>query len=51
MGLMRTIVRGLYKGARIARDVEVLSTGNPVKILKRATNKRLLKHVGGRIRV
>jgi hypothetical protein len=51
MSLLSKLVRRMYKGARLAHDLEVLTSGNPRRILRRMVNKRLLKHVGGRIRV
>jgi hypothetical protein len=31
----------LYSNARVARDIEVLASGNPKKILRRGKNKLL----------
>lgn len=32
---------GMYKAARTARDIEVLASGSPEKILRRGKNKLL----------
>jgi hypothetical protein len=38
---MSRFVRSLYRGARIANDVETLASGNPKRITRRAKNKLL----------
>ena len=40
------LVSSLYKLARLARDVEVVMSGDPKKIARRFLNKRILKKVG-----
>ena len=42
MGKRKT-VNSLYRIARLARDIEVLASGRPDKIMKRYVNKYLLK--------
>ena len=38
---MSKLTRNLYKTARLSRDVEVLASGNPKKMARRAKNKIL----------
>lgn len=38
---MRGLVRWLYRLARLSRDLEVLTSGNPKRILRRAVNKAI----------
>ncbi|MDR7415985.1 MAG: hypothetical protein QN193_03520 [Armatimonadota bacterium] len=38
---MRGFVRWLYRLARVARDVEVISSGDPRRTLRRAVNKAI----------
>lgn len=47
--MLRTLVNFLYKAARMTRDIEVLLTFNPVKIVKRQINKVVLRKVGSKI--
>jgi hypothetical protein len=42
-------VRWLYRLARLGRDVEVLASGDPVKIGGRLVNKMLGRHVVRRV--
>jgi len=51
MSLLSKLVRRAYRTARIMHDLEVLASGNPRRILRRMVNKRLLKYVGGRVRL
>ena len=40
----------LHKAARMSRDIEVLASGNPKKILRRGKNK-LLGRLLGRLKI
>ena len=39
--MTRKASSGMYKAARTARDIEVLASGDPEKILRRGKNKLL----------
>jgi hypothetical protein len=43
---MSGFVRSLYRGARIANDVETLASGNPKRITRRAKKKVLGRTLG-----
>jgi len=43
---VRQLVRLLYRLTRLLRDVEVLSSGNPRRIARRARNKLLGRLLG-----
>ena len=42
---MAGLVSALYKTARIANDIRVLSSGNPKRIARHYANKALGRHV------
>lgn len=46
LSLLGSLGRKLYRAARLARDLEVLSSGNPIKILKRQANKAVASKLG-----
>jgi len=49
MSLLRSTRRSCYRLARVLGDLSALLSGSPRRIVKRATNKLLGRHVARRL--
>jgi hypothetical protein len=47
---MGSLVRWLYRLARLGRDAEVLASGDPAKVTRRLVNKAIGRILGPRVR-